>query len=108
MAKVQATHSERATELGKPADFIKSLNNELIYKIRKCDRPCPIVEFMSIEAEVNSSNGSGITPLMYAERNSRMEIAKLLIDLGAEVNANDNVVRNALGYAVLRNNLQMV
>jgi ankyrin repeat protein len=107
MHKANASKSSEPGRAEKSAEPVKSLSDQLIYEIRQCDRIDPIIELLAKGADVNYSNALGWTPLMYAARNSRIEIAKLLIDLGAEVNAKDGKGNNALVYAVWRNNLGM-
>jgi ankyrin repeat protein len=48
------------------------------------------------------------TPLCVALRDQHFEIAKLLIDSGADVNIGGGIFGSALLLAVVRSNLQMV
>jgi ankyrin repeat protein len=48
------------------------------------------------------------TPLCVALRDQHFEIAKLLIDAGADVNIGGGIFGSALLLAVVRSNLQMV
>ncbi len=57
--------------------------------------------FLKGGMDVETREGSGVTALMYAALNGHGEVAGLLIDKGAQVNAQDNLGRRALDYATV-------
>jgi ankyrin repeat protein len=59
-------------------------------------------------ADVNSVNGSGQTPLMFAALFGREEAARLLIEAGAKTDARDASGNTALKLAQSQNNLELV
>ncbi|GMH36740.1 hypothetical protein BSKO_04613 [Bryopsis sp. KO-2023] len=59
-----------------------------------------VEELISNGADVNSKSHDGFTVLMWVARNSeRAEIISVLIDAGAEIDAQDPFGNVALGYA---------
>lgn len=60
-------------------------------------------------ARVNSKSPYGSTPLFFACDRGYVEIAKLLIDRGADVNVEDTFYHeSALGWAVSKNRVEIV
>lgn len=56
-------------------------------------------------ANVNTQMKNGETPLMLAVKNNNIEVVKLLISKGADVNAIDEFGRSALFFAVSKDNI---
>ena len=56
-------------------------------------------------ASVNTQMKNGNTPLMLAVNNNNIEVVKLLISKGADVNAIDEFDRSALFFAVSNDNI---
>jgi ankyrin repeat protein len=69
------------------------------------ETPAEIAEVravLSAGAEVNASDGGGLTALMWAAREGRLETMKILLDAGADANLTDSAVNNwpALIHAI--------
>lgn len=70
-----------------------------------------IVPGHELEVEVITSVGvkkEALTPLMYAADYYDIDMVKLLVENGANVNAKDSHGRNALMYAVFRHDVSMI
>ncbi len=50
-------------------------------------------------ADINAVSNDGITPLMLAAQNAKLDVVELLLKHGAKVNAKDNMGKTALDYA---------
>ncbi len=80
-------------------DIFKAIDNRDINKIK---------EFISTNKNINIKNNDGKTPLMHATYKVDNEIAFLLIDAGADVNAQDNILNSPFLYAGAEGNLELV
>lgn len=56
---------------------------------------------------INKQNEYGYTALMYASYFNNIEIAKLLLDKGADVNVRDKYGDTALTWAIRNNNIEL-
>ena len=56
---------------------------------------------------INKKDSDGITILMYAIKNDKIEICKMLIDNGADLNSKDNNGKTPLMYAIINNNIKI-
>ena len=72
-------------------------NSTLIQAIRNGD--VPTVKRHLTKAEVNASDGRGVTPLMHAAAFGNVETLRVLLDAGAEVNARNRADATALLWA---------
>lgn len=96
-------------------DFVNAVRHGDIAKV-KCLIPQIsnidiVIPGHELEAEVITSNGvqkETLTPLMYAADYYDIEMVKLLVENGANVNAKDSHDHNALMYAVFRHDVIMI
>lgn len=96
-------------------DFVNAVRHGDIAKV-KCLIPQIsnidiVIPGHELEAEVVISNGvqkEALTPLMYAADYYDIEMVKLLVENGANVNAKDSHDHNALMYAVFRHDVIMI
>ena len=58
--------------------------------------------------KINQADSFGLTPLMEAVRSGHIEVAKLLVSLGADVNLQTKTQSTCLTFAAEKNNLAMV
>ena len=86
----------------KQVSFDPQLTQELIKELYK---PFDRVDISKVQdliergADVEAKTNDGHTPLHWASRNNRIEIAKLLLDRGADLEAKDVDGRTPLNYA---------
>ena len=59
-------------------------------------------------APVNARDATGLTPIMAASRDNRLEAARLLIAAGGDVNAKDGTQENAFSIAAINGHLEML
>jgi ankyrin repeat protein len=112
----EKTREEARIKLGQMG--VKYSEEEFLDRIKDND-VIAVKLFIAAGMDVNTNIGNGFTVLMYAAENGYLEIAKLLIENGADINAhededidapidNDTSGETALIKAVLENNLKMV
>ena len=59
-------------------------------------------------ADVNSANDLGTTPLMYAILSQKIDLIKLLLENGAEKDVKERSGKTALDYAVQSGNKEII
>lgn len=91
--------------------LIPMLENILLKVVQTVDTPSNLEEILaSIEAgaDVNAADEYGVTALMWAAQDERVDIVKTIINAGADVNARNRVGKNALMYACYNPNPEVI
>ncbi len=96
----------RATKDTNQINYSKSTQMDIFKAIDKRNINA-IKEILSTTKNIDTRNTDRQTPLMYATYKADNEIAFILIDAGADVNVQDNML-NSLLYAGAEGNLELV
>lgn len=72
--------------------------NRAIYR----EKPEAIDRYLASGADINTADGNGGTPLIYAAQANNLPLMKKLLERGAHVDAMDRKGNSALSYAVAR------
>ena len=85
----------------------KNFNNKDIFTCIKNNNIQSIKNYIYFGYDLNVDN-YGYTPLIYVSISNQIEIAKLLLNAGADVNKQNNIGSTALIYAAYNNNIEIV
>lgn len=97
----------RATKDTNQINYSKSTQMDIFKAIDKRNINA-IKEILSTTKNIDTRNTDRQTPLMYATYKADNEIAFILIDAGADVNVQDNMLNSPFLYAGAEGNLELV
>ena len=86
---------------------IKNFKNKDIFTYIKNNNIQSIKNYIDFGYDLNIDD-YGYTPLIYVSISNQIEIAKLLLNAGADVNIQNNTGSTALIYAAYNNNIEII